>query len=61
MSSWRSGNPTRHANFIDEGLNRTLAAVAKRAHANVWEARVLAFWGVVKRTREVTRTGRIVA
>ena len=58
-SVWRMGNPTRHANFVDEGLNRILASVAGRAHALVWEARILSFWSVIKRTREIRRAGRI--
>ena len=36
------GNPLLTANWVDEGLNMQLAAVAKAAHAAVWSRRVLA-------------------
>ena len=35
------GNPLWTANWVDEGLNMQLAAVAKSANATVWSRRVL--------------------
>ena len=60
-SVWTAGNPTRHANWLDESLNKMLASVSRRAHFSVFELRVLSFWGVMKRTRELERSGRITA
>jgi len=40
--SRRAGNPRHWATWEDEGLNMTLAAVARTAHPTVWSRRVLA-------------------
>ena len=53
------GNPRRHANWIDESLNKTLSAIAGKAHSSVWEARILCFWDIHKKTKEVERCGRV--
>ena len=40
--SREAGNPTTFHTFLDESLNRTLAAIARSAYASVWEWRILA-------------------
>jgi len=52
------GNPRRHANWVDESLNKNLAAIAGKAHSQVWEARILCVWGIHKTTKELERCGR---
>ena len=37
-------NPKYYATFLDESLNRQLAAVARSAYAAVWERRI--FWSM---------------
>ena len=42
-----TGNPRFFSNFYDEALNQDLKALAQRAHASVFEQRVLTEWKVV--------------
>ena len=42
-SQWQ-GNPAAYATWVDEGLNKVLANLAKRAHRSVWELRILAYF-----------------
>ena len=47
----RQGNPAYYATWVDEGLNKTLAALGRQAHRAVWEARVLVHYDVSEKHR----------
>ena len=58
-NTYMSGNPNLYANWVDEGLNKTLARICAAAHEQVWAARVFTWWNQIKESSERVRTKRI--
>ncbi len=44
VRSYIVGNPRGYANWIDESLNKTLAAIGRMGHINVWQQRVFSYF-----------------
>ena len=52
----RFGNPKMYSSFIDESLNKNLAAVARNAHSFVWERRIFQMWdGLIEMAKKRQR------
>ena len=42
-AKWQ-GNPAAYATWVDEGLNKVMANLARQSHRSVWELRILAYF-----------------
>ena len=59
LDTYDNGNPNEYANWVDEGLNKTLSRIGAVAHSQVWSSRVFTWWNRVKETIELDRTKRM--